>query len=92
MGKFYLFSAAIQEGFVGLAIIGVLNSVLSVFYYFRLMVMMYMKDPPADQPEPEPMALPVAAIVVLGAIGIFWLGIAPAYMFTLASYSSFALK
>jgi NADH-quinone oxidoreductase subunit N len=92
MGKFYLFSAAIQEGYVGLAIIGVLNSVLSVFYYFRLMVMMYMKDSPADQPEPEPMALPVAAFIVISAIGIFWLGIAPAYMFNLASYSSFALK
>jgi NADH-quinone oxidoreductase subunit N len=34
VGKFYLFSAAIKEGFLGLAVIGVLNSVLSVYYYF----------------------------------------------------------
>ena len=45
IGKFYLFSAAIQKGFVGLAIIGVLNSVVSVFYYFRVMIYMYMREP-----------------------------------------------
>ena len=36
IGKFYLFSAAIQKGYIGLAMIGVLNSVVSVFYYFRV--------------------------------------------------------
>ena len=37
MGKLYLFSAAIKEGFIWLVVIAVLNSVVSVFYYFRLM-------------------------------------------------------
>ena len=45
IGKFYLFSAAIQQHYVGLAILGVLNSVISVYYYFRPMVLMYMKEP-----------------------------------------------
>ena len=54
MGKFYLFSAAIHEGYVGLAIVGVLNSVLSVYYYFRLMVFMYMKEPQGAETRIHP--------------------------------------
>jgi NADH-quinone oxidoreductase subunit N len=48
IGKFYLFSAAIKSGYTGLAIIGVLNSAASVYYYLRVMVFMYMKDPTED--------------------------------------------
>ncbi|NPA92518.1 MAG: NADH-quinone oxidoreductase subunit N [Chloroflexi bacterium] len=44
VGKFYLFRAAIQAGFVGLAIIGVLTSVISVYYYMRVVTTMYMKE------------------------------------------------
>ncbi|MCX6641125.1 MAG: NADH-quinone oxidoreductase subunit N [bacterium] len=43
-GKFYVFSAAVQAGYVWLVIIGVLNSVISVFYYLRVMVIMYMRE------------------------------------------------
>jgi NADH-quinone oxidoreductase subunit N len=45
IGKFYLFSAAIQEKFVWLAIIAVLNSVAAAYYYLRLIVYMYMREP-----------------------------------------------
>ena len=45
IGKFYLFSGAIQAGYVWLAIIGVLNSAASVYFYLRVMVFMYFKDP-----------------------------------------------
>jgi NADH-quinone oxidoreductase subunit N len=45
VGKFYLFSAAIQEKFVWLAIIAVLNSVAAAYYYLRLIVYMYMREP-----------------------------------------------
>ena len=45
VGKFYLFSGAIQAGYVWLAIIGVMNSAASVYYYLRVMVFMYMKEP-----------------------------------------------
>ncbi len=42
--KFYLFSAAIKEGLLWLALWGVLNSVISVYYYLRPIVVMYMKE------------------------------------------------
>jgi NADH-quinone oxidoreductase subunit N len=43
-GKFYLFSSAIAEGLLWLAVWGVINSVISVYYYLRPIVVMYMKD------------------------------------------------
>jgi NADH-quinone oxidoreductase subunit N len=92
IGKFYLFSAAIQQGYVGLAIIGVLNSVISVFYYFRIMIFMYMKEPAASQPAPEPISLPVLAIIGMGAAVVLWLGVYPAQILELASHSVLALK
>jgi len=72
MGKFYIFSAAIQAKYIGLAIIGVLNSVTSVYYYLRITVVMYM-----GQGEAEPAggrlspALGLAVfIAVLGTLGL----------------------
>ena len=46
IGKWYIFSAAVQEGHYWLAIIGVLTSVVSVFFYLRIVVMMYMTEAP----------------------------------------------
>jgi NADH-quinone oxidoreductase subunit N len=48
MGKFYLFAAVVRAGLIPLAVIGVINSLISVYYYLRVMVMMYMKDPEED--------------------------------------------
>jgi NADH-quinone oxidoreductase subunit N len=47
VGKFYLFSAAIDAKFYWLAIIAVLNSVIAAYYYLRLIVYMYMREPEA---------------------------------------------
>src|SRR5207245_1022224 len=48
IAKWYVFSAAVKAGYSGLAIIGVLTSVVSVFFYLRIVVMMYMT--PTDAP------------------------------------------
>ena len=45
VGKFYIFSAAVKAGYVWLAVIGVLTSAISVFYYFRVTINMYMHAP-----------------------------------------------
>jgi NADH-quinone oxidoreductase subunit N len=92
IGKFYIFSAAIQKGYTGLAVIGVLNSVISVFYYFRLMVVMYMRDPAPDSVEPEMIGWPVQVIIMVGLIAILWLGVLPSQILTLAGNTNFALK
>lgn len=51
-GKFYIFHAAIENRLYILTIIGVLNSVVSAYYYLRVLVVMYM------QPETEPLTRP----------------------------------
>ena len=64
IAKWYVFSAAIKAGYYWLAIIGVLTSVVSVFFYLRIVVMMYMT--PAESPArfPRGAALAGAALVV----------------------------
>ncbi len=50
VGKFMIFSSAIQAGLYGLAVIGVLTSVASAFYYMRVVVNMYLRDNEEDEP------------------------------------------
>jgi NADH-quinone oxidoreductase subunit N len=71
MGKFYLFGAAVGAGYIKLALVGVVMSVVSAYYYLRVVVSMYMKDPPADDPwgriaPSAAVALTAAVIAVLG--------------------------
>jgi NADH-quinone oxidoreductase subunit N len=81
-GKFSLFSAALHNGYVGLAVIGALNSVVSAYYYFRLMVNMYMRVPenaPGSENRtvsyaPAPL---VTSALALCAMLMVWLGIGP---------------
>jgi NADH-quinone oxidoreductase subunit N len=76
IAKWYVFSAAVKAGYTGLAIIGVLTSVVSVFFYLRIVVMMYMT--PTDSPARFPAVPKVAGFaLVVSAILIFYLGILP---------------
>jgi len=75
VGKFYLFNAAVSGGYAGLAVIGVLMSVVSAYYYLRIVVAMYMREPVApDTWGPvggaATVALTLAAAVVLG-LGVY---------------------
>lgn len=87
IGKWYIFSAAIQEGYYGLAIVGVLTSVVSVYFYLSIIVRMYMTETPA-QPRVTP-ALPAVAAAALGValVAVFYLGILPARVLDLAARS-----
>src|SRR5215216_2473412 len=51
VAKWYIFSAAVSAGYYGLAIIGVLTSVISVFFYLRVVVMMYMQERGTEPPR-----------------------------------------
>jgi NADH-quinone oxidoreductase subunit N len=90
IGKLYLFSAAIQKGYIGLAIVGVLNSVISVYYYFRLMVYMYMKEP--QESESDAIPLVTLAAIAIAAIGVILAGISPDWILNLASHSILPLQ
>ena len=76
IGKWYIFSAAVQQGHYALAIIGVLTSVVSVFFYLRIVVMMYMSERDA-RPVPPPITRVAMAGLVLSLIGVLYLGVLP---------------
>jgi NADH-quinone oxidoreductase subunit N len=86
IGKWYLFSAAITAGDYALAVIGVLTSVVSVFFYLRVVVMMYM----AEETSTAPVTIPTAASLFALAVPIaatFYLGILPTRLLDLAAQS-----
>jgi NADH-quinone oxidoreductase subunit N len=86
IAKWYIFSAAVSAGYYGLAIIGVLTSVISVFFYLRVVVMMYMSDRETGLVLAPVTKAGIAALVV--AIGaIFYLGILPTQVLDLAAQS-----
>ncbi len=75
IAKWYVFSAAVKAGYTGLAIIGVLTSVISVFFYLRIVVMMYMT--PSGESMARFPAVPklAGAALILAALAILYLGI-----------------
>jgi len=85
-GKFYVFSAAVQAGHYGLAVIGVLTSVLSVVYYARVIMIMYMREPERHQPALQ-LAPTTMAVLGITALGILYMGIFPGGVMQLAEQS-----
>ncbi|HYJ34398.1 MAG TPA: NADH-quinone oxidoreductase subunit N [Candidatus Binatia bacterium] len=83
VGKLYLFGAAVSSGHILLAVFGVLNSAVSVFYYLRLMVLMYMREPQEALPKLRvPIAL--AVVLLLTAAGTLLPGLWPSGLFEAA--------
>ncbi|HTP02533.1 MAG TPA: NADH-quinone oxidoreductase subunit N [Anaerolineales bacterium] len=81
VGKFYLFSAAIQGQFYLLAVIGVLTSLISAYYYLRVVVIMYMRDG-----EPETVREPWLNFAWgLAAVLVVVVSLIPQYLFAWAS-------
>jgi NADH-quinone oxidoreductase subunit N len=90
LGKFYIFRAAVHSHLIGLTILAVLNGAVSVYYYLRLIVAMYMRE---GRSEAAGVALPWAARVALAVsvIGIFFLGLYPNLCIGLANAAAMPL-
>jgi NADH-quinone oxidoreductase subunit N len=86
IGKWYIFSAAVQEDHFWLAIIGVLSSVVSVFFYLRIVVMMYMTEEPAAPARPR-ISLPSMVALGFVVLATFYLGVLPAQVLNYALQS-----
>lgn len=77
-GKWFVFRAAIDSGFYVLTVIAFLNSVIGFYYYLRVMVFMYMREPAAGAPVAAPMRSGyVTAALLLSAVLVLVLGILP---------------
>ncbi len=86
IGKWYIFAAAVQEQHYALAIIGVLSSVVSVFFYLRIVVMMYMTEDAAAAPRPA-ISVPSMAALGLAVVATFYLGVLPTKVIDVALQS-----
>src|SRR6476660_1748162 len=90
VGKFYLFRGAVLSGYIGLAIVGVLNSLLSVVYYLRVIVAMYMEEGGVDGKSFR-QAPYVYVAIALAMFGTVYLGVIPARALEWSRVSFFAL-
>ncbi len=93
-GKLYLFSAALEAGDLGLVLVGVFGSIVSVYYYLRVIVAFYMRDhaDPGPTPTASPSALLAAGLAISAffviQLGVFpsrWIGLTEAAIASLAS-------
>jgi NADH-quinone oxidoreductase subunit N len=87
MGKFYIFMSAINSEFLAIAVIGVLNSLVSVYFYLKVTVMMYMHEP---EPEAETISLSPAVLftIVVAVCGIIQLGVFPSQTLSMAKLTA----
>ena len=88
VGKFYIFKAAVGAGHIWLVIIGAINTAISAFYYLRVVVTMYMREP-EEELEFRPYASTLVIGLVIAAIGVLLIGVLPSLMLTPAQNSVF---
>jgi NADH-quinone oxidoreductase subunit N len=86
MAKFYIFNAAIQNGLLWLVIIAVINSVISAYYYLRVVKVMWLGEAASAEKVPSSGALRLA--LLLCCLGVLLLGIIPGYAIRLAQIAA----
>ncbi len=87
VGKLYIFKAAIQTGHVRLAVIGVIMSVVAAFYYIRVIVYMYMREPEEEVAAEGEVAGSTMYAVVAASIFTLLFGIVPGSIIGMARYT-----
>jgi NADH-quinone oxidoreductase subunit N len=86
MAKFYIFSAAVQHNLLWLVIIAVINSVISAYYYLRVVKVMWLGEAVFREKVPSSGALRLA--LSLSSLGVLLLGIVPGYIMNLAELAA----
>jgi NADH-quinone oxidoreductase subunit N len=91
LGKFYIFNAALASGLVGLAVLLALTSVLGAYYYLRVLVVMYMRQPQEDSAD-APIPWAVATVLLVSAAGTLYLGLFPGPVMAFAAQAASSLS
>ncbi len=87
VGKFYVFRSAVDAGHIWLVVIAAINTAISAFYYLRVVVVMYMKDPEAERDFHAYPGLLVFTLL-LATIGVVLIGVLPSYFLGPAQIST----
>ena len=88
VGKFYIFKSAIGSELYLLVIVGAINTAISAFYYLRVVVTMYMREP-EEELAFSPYASTLVVGLIIAAVGVLLIGILPSLMLTPAQNSVF---
>jgi NADH-quinone oxidoreductase subunit N len=94
IGKFYVFMAAIEAGLAWLAAIALVFAVVSAYYYMRVVMVMYMRDPsPSSVAPPHLVTSPTLSFVLACAVaGVILFGLFPNPLVSFALQSVLTLK
>src|SRR5215471_5381361 len=78
-GKFYIFKAAVNSHLISLAVLMAINSVIGAYYYLRVIVVMYMREPSAEAATVGPVAFPIGvnAVLLITFVGTILFGLYP---------------
>lgn len=90
IGKFFVFKSAIEKDLVWLAVVGVVNSLVSLGYYLRVVYVLYMLEPVEPEP-PAPLAAESRLALVLCGLGVLAVGVFPARLWQIAQAASRAV-
>lgn len=86
LGKFYIFKAALASHLIWLAVLLAVNSVIGAYYYLRLIIVMYMREP-REETAPLPFPAAVTAVLAVCALATVWFGLLPNHIIAFASNS-----
>ena len=94
IGKFYLFLAAVKAGLTWLAVVAVIFSAISAYFYLRVVMVMYMREPrPSTEAMPRFAASPAMTLVLACALaGVVLLGLFPDILVSLTTQAVLPLK
>lgn len=91
-GKFYVFKAALDANLVWLTVLGLLNSAVAAYYYLRIIVVMYMKEPGEAMDSLQPAGLGIRTALWASTVGTFILGVFPGFVLNFAGRSATFVK
>jgi NADH-quinone oxidoreductase subunit N len=87
-GKFYIFKAALESRLIWLTVLGLLNSAVAAYYYLRVLVMMYFREPGEAVEQAEAPSAGMRSALILPALATLFLGIFPNWVLEFAGKAS----
>lgn len=90
--KFYVFQAALNSHLVWLTVLGLINSAIAAYYYLKIIVAIYMREPGTATEELPPPSASLRVAIWASALGTLFLGIFPGTLLSFVSYSANALR
>jgi NADH-quinone oxidoreductase subunit N len=91
IGKYYLMVATIERGFLWLAVIAGVNTVISLFYYFRIAKQLFLRPEEDAVFVVRPIHLFAGALLLLAA-GTLWIGVQPSGILELSRHSIASIR